>query len=293
MAVYKRNYGRFRGELTPEWSRFLILPRYAFREVFHNRGFLVFFTLCFALPFAGLLIIYLHHNLAALKFMNLPLDQLKEALPINATFFRRGLEFQGSFAFLLALAIGPALIAPDLRNNGLPLYLSRPFSRTEYVLGKMMVLVMLMSLITWIPGLLLFLFQSYLEGAGWFADNLRIGFAIFLGSWIWIVVLSLVPLAISAWVKWKPVARVALLIVFFVLSGFARALNEALDVWWGWMFSLWVAMQNVWASLFGQHPEMDPDTVLPVWAAWLTLAGGCLLCLWLLSRRVRAYEVIR
>ncbi|HEX9943658.1 MAG TPA: hypothetical protein VGG03_16735 [Thermoanaerobaculia bacterium] len=293
MAVYKRNYGTYRGDLTPAWSRFLILPRYAYRDVFHNRGFLVFFTLCFALPFAGLLMIYLHHNLAALKFMNLPLDQLQQALPINATFFRRGLEFQGSLGFLLALSIGPALIAPDLRNNGLPLYLSRPFSRTEYVLGKMMVLVGLLSLITWIPGLLLFLFQSYLEGAGWFADNLGIGFAIFVGSWVWILVLSLLALAISAWVKWKPVARVTLLIVFFVFSGFAAALNEALDVRWGWMLSLWVTMQNVWAFLFGQHQQMDPDQSLPVWAAWLSLSAGSLLCLWLLSRRVRAYEVVR
>ncbi len=38
MAVYKSNYGRYSGELTPAWSRFLILPRYAFREVFQSRG---------------------------------------------------------------------------------------------------------------------------------------------------------------------------------------------------------------------------------------------------------------
>jgi ABC-2 type transport system permease protein len=293
MAVYKRNYGRFRGDLTPAWSRFLILPRYAYRDVFQSRGFVAFFTLCFALPFAGLLMIYLHHNLAALKFLNLPLDQLKEALPINATFFRRGLEFQASLGFLLTLFVGPALISPDLRNNGLPLYLSRPFSRSEYVLGKMAVLVGLLSLLTWVPGLLLFLFQSYLEGAGWLAANLRIAVALFVGSWVWILVLSLLALAISAWVKWKPVARVTMLIVFFVFSGFAAALNEALDVWWGWMFSLWVTMQNVWAFLFGQHPQMDPDQSLPVWAACMTLAAGSLFCLWLLSRRVRAYEVVR
>ena len=30
MAVYERNYGRYEGALTPTWSRFLILPRYAF-----------------------------------------------------------------------------------------------------------------------------------------------------------------------------------------------------------------------------------------------------------------------
>lgn len=291
MAVYKRNYGRFQGATTPAWSRFLILPRYAFKDVFQSRMFVAFFTLCFALPFAGLLIIYLHHNIAALKFLNLPLAELKNALPINATFFRRGLEMQGSLAFLLAMAVGPALIAPDLRNNGLALYLSRPFSRSEYVLGKMSVLVILLSLITWIPGLLLFFFQSYLDGFQWFRDNAGIGFAVFVGSWVWILVLALVSLAVSAWVKWKPVARVAMLVVFFVFTGFAKALNEALDTWWGWMVSIWAATQNVWASLFGQ--EIDPELAVPVWSAWLTLAGCCLLCLWLLSRRIRAYEVVR
>ena len=29
MAVYDRSYVRYAGALTPEWSRFLVLPRYA------------------------------------------------------------------------------------------------------------------------------------------------------------------------------------------------------------------------------------------------------------------------
>ncbi|MFL6261181.1 MAG: hypothetical protein ACJ76Y_15890 [Thermoanaerobaculia bacterium] len=293
MAVYERNYGRYRGDLTPEWSRFLILPRYAWKDVLDSRIFVGFFFLCFLLPFAGLLIVYLHHNLAALKLFNLPLDQLKEALPIDANFFRRGIEFQSWLCFLLALSVGPALVAPDLRNNGLPLYLSRPFSRTEYVLGKLMVLVGLMSLITWVPGLLLFFFQGYLEGAGWMADNLRIGFAILAGSWSWILVVSLVVLAISAWVKWKPVARISLLIVFFVLTGFAEALNATLDTWWGFLLSLSTAMDKVWAALFGLEVSDNRLALQPVWTAWLTLVAGCAIALWLLSRRIRAYEVVR
>jgi ABC-2 type transport system permease protein len=291
MAVYERNYGRYQGELTPPWSRFLILPRYAAKDVFDSRLFVAFYALCFLLPFAGLLMIYLHHNLAALKFIQLPLDELQAELPINATFFRKGIEFQSWLCFLMALFVGPALVAPDLRNNGLPLYLSRPFSRTEYVLGKMTVLVALMSLVTWIPGLLLFFFQGYLEGAGWLGNNLRIGAAIVAGSWAWILVVSLVVLAISAWVKWKPVARVSLLIVFLVLTGFAQALNMALDTWWGHLLSLSNAMNKLWFSLFGQ--DADERLTQPVWAAWLTIILGCALALWLLSRRVRAYEVVR
>ena len=63
--------------------------------------------------------------------------------------------------------MGPGLISPDLSHNALPLYLARPFSRTEYVLGKMSVLMGLMSLMTWIPGVLLFVLQGYLEGWQW------------------------------------------------------------------------------------------------------------------------------
>jgi hypothetical protein len=67
-------------------------------------------------------------------------------------------------ALFLAAFVGPGQVSPDLANNALSLYLARPFSRVEYVLGKMSVLAILMSLMTWMPGLLLFGLQGYLEG---------------------------------------------------------------------------------------------------------------------------------
>lgn len=290
MAVYERNYGRYQGAVTPSWSRFLVLPRYAYQEVFKSKVFVAFFALCFAVPFAGLLIIYLHHNLSALQFLGLGLAQLKDMLPIDAQLFQRGMSTQSLLAFVLVLLVGPSLVAPDLRNNGLPLYLSRPFSRTEYVLGKLAVLLILMSLITWIPGLLLVLFQGYLEGGGWLADNARIPGAIFAGSWAWILTLSLLALAVSAWVKWKPVARVALLMLFFALSGFGKAINEVLNTWWGSLLSLGEVMTAIWLALFGLEPD-HPEISLA--AAWTMIGIWCLISLWLLSRRIRAYEVVR
>ena len=58
-------------------------------------------------------------------------------------------------SFLTAF-VGPGLVSPDLANSALPLYFCRPFSRAEYVLGKCAVSVQLLSLITWVPGLILF-----------------------------------------------------------------------------------------------------------------------------------------
>jgi hypothetical protein len=73
---------------------------------------------------------------------------MRELIPIDASFFQTFVNIQGGFAFFVALLVGPPLVSRDLRNNALPLYLCRPFSRTEYVLGKMSVLLILLSMIT-------------------------------------------------------------------------------------------------------------------------------------------------
>ena len=131
-------------------------------------------------------------------------------------------------------------MAPDLRNNGLPLYLSRPFSRTEYVLGKMAVLVVLLSL-DHLDSRAAALLLPGLPGGRRLAGATTCGsaLAIFVGSWAWILVVSLVALAISAWVKWKPVARHLAARSSSSCSPASReALNGTLDTWWGYLLSL-------------------------------------------------------
>ena len=150
MAVYEQTYKRYMGRLTPEWSRFLIIPRHAYRGVFNSKLFTAFFVICYVPLLIEAILIYLHHNVTALGVMQL---NVRELLPIDASFFQTFVNLQGGFAFFVALLIGPPLVSRDLRNNALPLYLCRPFSRAEYVLGKMSVLLILLSFITWIPQL--------------------------------------------------------------------------------------------------------------------------------------------
>jgi ABC-2 type transport system permease protein len=285
MAVYEQTYRRYTGEITPQRSRFLVLLRYAFQEVLASRLVLLLLILGGIVPLATAVLIYLHHNFTALTALNLPLDRL---MPIDNLFFEVFVIVESSIGFFLALIVGPGLVAPDVRNNALPLYFSRPFSRAEYVLGKIGVLLSLLSALTWIPGLLLFLLQAGLEPA-WVGPHLGLAWAIFAASVEWIVVLSLLTLAISAWVKWKPVARIVLLAVFFVMGGWGLAINAVLDTRWGNLVSLGKLNDSVRSSLFNRS---QPDD-LPVWAAWLALAAACLLFLSMLRRKLRAYEVVR
>lgn len=286
MAVYKRSYRRFGGGLTPEWSRFLILPRYAYQDVLRSRLLLAFFVVCFAFPVGAAVLIYLRHNLSAMGLLNLSVADL---ISIDNKFFVRFLSFQGTMAFLLSAFVGPGLVSADLANNALPLYFCRPFSRTEYVVGKMCVLVILLSLITWIPGLLLFLLQSNLEGTTWLYENLWIAAAVFLGSWIWILILSLLTLALSAWVKWRPIAGALLFGVFFVAAGFGKAINNIFYTRWGNLINMGELIDTVWSHLFG----LPSRTAVPIWSAWVALLAICILCLGLLYHKVRAYEVVR
>jgi ABC-2 type transport system permease protein len=285
MAVYEQTYRRYKGELTEQRFRFLVPFRYALKDVFASRLVLLLLVLGGLVMLTAAVIVYLHHNASALLAINLPLDRV---LPIDNVFFEKILQIESSIGFFLALIIGPGLIAPDVRNNALPLYFSRPFSPAEYVMGKLAVLLALLTVLTWVPNLLLFLFQVSLEPS-WLGSHWSIAWAILAASWEWILLLSLLTLAISAWVKWKPVARVALLATFFVLGGFALVLNQVLGTRWGSVVSIGELNDIVRESLFdGRRPES-----IPVWAAWLGLAVASFLFLSMLRRKVRAYEVVR
>jgi len=304
MAVYEQSYKRYAGPLTPEWSRFLIIPRHAYRVVFGSKLFTGFYVLCFIPLLVEAIMIYLHHNVNALGIMQV---NVVELFPVDASFFQTFTNIQGGFASLVALLIGPPLVSRDLRNNALPLYLCRPFSRTEYVLGKMSVLLILLSGITWVPQLLMFLFQAYLEGFGWLKSNLWIASAIFIGSFVWILLLALISQTISALVKWRVVASGIMLGLFFVPSAFGVFINEVFTTRIGNLLSFVALMTNVSSGLFGTFVQTDSVmrmnfegvvtqrvvTEPPLWASWTMLFLICTVCLALLSRRLKAYEVVK
>src|SRR6185437_426134 len=248
MAVYEQSYKPYTGKLTPEWSRFLIIPRHAFRDVFKSKLFTAFFVICFLPLLFESILIYLHHNVSALAIMKV---NVRELIPIDASFFQTFVNVQAWPAYLVMLLVGPPLVSRDLRNNALPLYLCRPFSRTEYVLGKMSVILILLSAMTWVPQLLLFLFQSYLEGFTWFRANLWMVTAIVIGGAVWALLLALLTQTISALVKWRVVASGALLALFFIPSVFAEFINVVFLTRWGHIISLGALMRNVTAGLFG------------------------------------------
>ena len=176
----------------------------------------------------------------------------------------------------------------------------------------MAVVGFLLSLVTWVPALLIFFFQASLAGFGWLSANAWMIGAILFGSAIWILLLSLLALAVSSVVKWRVVASGALLGLFFVPSAFGEIVNQVLLTRVGSLVSMWASMNSIWRGCSGflsERPEPSAGTVTnpvyerqyfdivlmepPLWASWLVIATVCAVCVWLLARRVRAYEVIK
>ncbi|MFN0123944.1 MAG: hypothetical protein ACKV2V_25865 [Blastocatellia bacterium] len=292
MAVYEHSYQPYAGAKTPEWSRWLILPRYAYQDVFSSRFFTALFALSFAPVLVAAILIYLHHNSSALTMMEITVSDI---ISINGAFFRRLMSVQVNFAALLTVIIGPVLISRDLTNNALPLYLCRPFSRAEYVIGKMAVLVILLSVITWIPVMLLFGFQCVLEGATWIRENLWIGVAVLVNSWTWILLLSLLSTALSALIKWRLAASGALFAFFMIPIPVATVISIQLKTAWGFMLAPAFVMHRLQEYLFRTPTTFTVRGAggVPATPAWIMFGLICAVSLFVLTRRVRAYEVIR
>lgn len=287
MAVYKRTYKPYSGPLTGVQRRWEVITRYSLATAFSSRISVVIFVLCLVPMLFGAVTIYIANNEAvrlAISAGN------AGAFGINNRFFLFFMEMQAWLAFFLTALLGPATIAPDVSNNALPLFLSRPLSKTEYILGKVVVLVGVLSAVTWVPLTILFALQWQLSPAGWFAENWYMLPGIFLGSWLWIAVLSLVGLAVSAWVRWRIVAIGATMAILLVPAGFGGVITGVLRTNWGFLFNIPYLMTLIWTDLL--HVPL-PLQAVPVPAAWATMLGAAALALVMLTRRIEARQVVR
>jgi len=307
MAVHRRGYHQYDGPRTPERWRFWILARYAFRRVFRLRLVAIFYVICFIPALIASSAVYLSHNVDVLASL-FQGERFSDAelVPVTAEFFLFLMTFQASLSVFLTALVGPGLVSPDLTNNALPLYFSRPFSRVEYVFGKFSVLFVLLWLVTGAPMLFIYLLKSSLAGWFWFVDNLHLAFAIVLGSAVWVSLLSLVALASSAWLRWRPAAAGMLFALLFFPTGFGQAANEIMRTGWGSLLNAIVVIGTVWNSLFyiadpdgyaraarALNPMGRVADPIPAWTAWLVVGSVCAVSLLMINRKIRAHEVVR
>jgi ABC-2 type transport system permease protein len=290
MAVYKRGYQRYQGPIQGRWERFMVLPRFAWRRLFRQRLVVLLLALSMIWPLLCATFLYIGNHAELLKgiIFGSGSSSFMSFIQGDSTFFMTFMKVQATFAVFLAALTGPGCIAPDLANNALPLYFSRSITRTEYTLGRLGTLLGLLSIVTWIPGILIFAMQAAMADSPWFSEHWSIGVGMFAGFALWILLVSLVALASSAYARLKVVAGGIVLGFFFILSGAAGIINVVFRSQWGYIINPSWTTRRIWYALLDVDAPAGPDALLCL----CVLAAMMFLLILILERKLRPVEVI-
>jgi ABC-type transport system involved in multi-copper enzyme maturation permease subunit len=212
---------------------------------------------------------------------------------ITPRFFLTVMGTQSWLALVLSAWITPRLISLDLADNAMPILLSHPISRFGYLLGKFIAAFGFLSVVTWVPELLLFGYQGYASPVPWAADNLRVAAGMFVGTLIWITFLSILGLALSAWVKWRVLATGVIFAAVFVPAGIGAIVSAVLRTRWGFLLNLPMMMSELWQRLLGVDELFQSRHSLPTTAILAMLLVATMVCIRILNARIRAREVVK
>jgi ABC-type transport system involved in multi-copper enzyme maturation permease subunit len=268
-----------------------VLARYGLNEVWSSKITIGLFTLSLLPTLVFVVLIYLANNPVA-RMLILHGNDARD-LNVNAIFFLVVLEIQCWAALIITAWIAPRLITFDLADNALPILLSHPISRFGYVLGKFAALFTSLSLVTWVPCLMLFAYQGYSSTQNWATANAQIAGGLLAGSLLWIVLLSILGLALSSWVKWRAVATGIIFAAVFVPAGVGGIVTGVLRTKWGFLFNVPFIMTELWRRLLGAPELLWRDESIPTVAIVTALLLVAAVCVAMLNARIRAREVVR
>ena len=181
------------------------------------------------------------------------------------------------------------LIANDRRANALQIYLSKPISRGDYVLGKMAILMTFLLIVTWLPATVLLLVQVSFAGSLTFLkSNLYLFPAITVLALVEVTMVSAAMLALSSLSNNSRFVG----ILYAGLIFFSDALFRVLRAVTGESRLSWVSFGNNLAQIGDamfrvplRYSTPWPVSLLMVVA--LVVASGMIL-----EKRVRGVEVI-
>src|SRR5713226_4418587 len=267
MPIYEQTYRRYEARAPLRVVRFWPITREALRLILARRAFL------------GLLLVawgqFLFRVIQIYVVTRLP--EAGRVLPIDGRMFGQFLAIQTLFTLLLSIFGGAGLIANDLRTGAILVYLSRPLTRRDYVLGKLGVLMALNLSVTLVPGLLLYAIALALAPELFLKWSLAwIAPAVVLHSAVVSLSVSLLALAVSSLSRSAGVAGLGFAGLFLGLEVVRGILAQGFGLRPVALLSLQANLRALGAALFGVV-ERGPRLPWSWPAAVLLLVG--LLCL--------------
>lgn len=290
MPIYDQGYRRYEARAPLHQIRFWPITREALRMILLKRAFLGLLAIAF-LPF----IVRAIQIYVVARF-----PDAGRVLPVDGRLFGDFLNQQAGFnlwgvavpgaTVLLSIFGASGLIANDLRTGAILVYLSRPLTRRDYVLGKLCVPLALNLAVTLVPALALYGVALTLAPDQFLQWELAwIGPAIVAHAVGISLVISLLALAVSALSRSARMAGLGFFGLIFGLEmvrlivqyGFGR--REAM------LLSVVADLRSLGVALFG----LVDNSLSMHWAApAAVLLVVSLACFAILRSRVRAVEIV-
>src|SRR5687767_59796 len=279
MPIHDQGYRRYVGHRDAHSRTWLVITRAGIMERLRERKFLGLLLVAW-LPFLVQTVrLYIAANY----------QQTAQFLGPTPALFRDFLQMQGIFVFFITLYVGSGLIANDRRANALQIYLSKPLTRVEYVVGKLTTLLLFLTAVTWLPAILLLLLQMMFAGNLTFlAANLFLFPAITVFSAVLVLTSAFAMLALSSLSK----SRRFVAVMYAGLIFFTAAMYQALRGITGSQAWAFISPGDVLDVFSRVIFRVTGPTALPFPAAVLfvvLLLGASIL---VLERRVRGVEVV-
>jgi len=280
MPIHDQGYRRYAGTRAAVGRGWAVITRSGVKSLFGKRAFIGLLLLAWS-PFVVRAVqIYVASNFA----------QAASILGVKAETFREFLDQQGPFVFFVTIYVGAGLIANDRRANALQVYLSKPLTRAEYVAGKLAILFLFLTGVTWAPAIALLLVQIMFAGSFTFLrDNIFLIPAITLFSLMQVLLASMTMLALSSMSKssrFVAIMYTGLMIFTSVIFNAVRGITGRSSFAW---LSPSAALEQLGDVIFRLQPRYELPAPLAVLVI-VTLIG---LSAYILERRVRGVEVVQ
>ena len=278
MPIHDQGYRRYAGRRQPHGSTWQVIARAVVMEPLRKRWFLSLLLLAW-LPFFG-------RGVQIYFSLYIPQATL---LAVTPETFREFMDFQNLFVFFITIATGAGLIANDRRANALQIYLSKPLTRADYVVGKLAGLSTFLAAVTFLPGILLLVLQMLFSGSITFVrENLFLIPAITVYSATQVALSAFVMLALSSLSKSRRFVAVMYAGIVFFTAAMYQVLRQLTGAG-AWALISPEDVLDVLAGAIFRAAETPPIPVPFALLTVLVLIGGSI---WILDRRVRGVEVV-
>ena len=199
------------------------------------------------------------------------------------------IERQSTVLMILLAFSGSLLVGGDVREKALAFYLSRRIERRHYIAGKLLSVAAVVSLLTTVPALLLFIeYGMFTSSFDYWREQWRVPLAVVCYGAVLATVLSVLLVTLSAYLERMAPIAITWSSLFVLLSAIRRLLRDQ-GIYWG-LIDPWRQMHFVGRLAFDQFRNDEERQFAWCALAMLSLIVGVSLVA--LFRRVRPVDVV-